>query len=171
MLGELQGDQLTRVPRGYLQGPSGGATTCGYKQFLGFREFEPAFATSDRFYPELLRTFKALTPLRALPEHRRSSKPRRRRRCCSTRTAAGPAHVPRHHGPDPGGEYHARLARWRERFAAESSLDARLAAGAPVVFGAALVLGHRRVADVVERLAAARCRSPRSSRLPSGTTA
>ena len=24
---------------------------------------QPAFATSDEFYPELLRTFKALTPL------------------------------------------------------------------------------------------------------------
>ena len=62
VLGELQGEQLTRVPRGYLKDhPAGGYLR--YKQFLGFREFEPGFATSDRFYPELLRTFKALTPL------------------------------------------------------------------------------------------------------------
>ena len=62
VLGELQGEQLTRVPRGYLKDHPAGEYL-RYKQFLGFREFEPAFATSDRFYPELLRTFKALTPL------------------------------------------------------------------------------------------------------------
>jgi uncharacterized protein (TIGR02453 family) len=62
VLGELQGDRLTRVPRGYLKDHPAGEYL-RYKQFLGFREFEPAFATSDRFYPELLRTFKALTPL------------------------------------------------------------------------------------------------------------
>jgi uncharacterized protein (TIGR02453 family) len=62
VLGELQGDQLTRVPRGYLKDHPA-ADYLRHKQFLGFREFEPAFATSDRFYPELLRTFKALTPL------------------------------------------------------------------------------------------------------------
>jgi uncharacterized protein (TIGR02453 family) len=62
VLGELQGDRLTRVPRGYLKDHPAGEYL-RFKQFLGFREFEPAFATSDRFYPELLRTFKALTPL------------------------------------------------------------------------------------------------------------
>ena len=62
VLGALQGDQLTRVPRGYLKDHPAGEYL-RYKQFLGFREFEPAFATSERFYPELLRTFKALTPL------------------------------------------------------------------------------------------------------------
>ena len=62
VLGELQGEQLTRVPRGYLRDHPAGEYL-RYKQFLGFREFEPGFATSDRFYPELLRTFKALTPL------------------------------------------------------------------------------------------------------------
>jgi uncharacterized protein (TIGR02453 family) len=62
VLGELQGDRLTRVPRGYLKEHPAGEYL-RFKQFLGFREFEPAFATSDRFYPELLRTFKALAPL------------------------------------------------------------------------------------------------------------
>jgi uncharacterized protein (TIGR02453 family) len=62
VLGELQGDRLTRVPRGYLKDHPA-AEYLRYKQFLGFREFEPAFATSDRFYPELVRTFRALTPL------------------------------------------------------------------------------------------------------------
>ena len=62
VLGELQGDQLTRVPRGYLKDHPA-APYLRFKQFLGFREFAPGFATSDDFYPELLRTFKALTPL------------------------------------------------------------------------------------------------------------
>src|SRR5436189_4206281 len=62
VLGELQGERLTRVPRGYLKDHPA-AEYLRYKQFLGFREFEPGFATSDRFYPELVRTFKALTPL------------------------------------------------------------------------------------------------------------
>src|SRR5688572_9942350 len=61
-VGTLDGEQLTRVPRGYLKDHPA-ADYLRFKQFLGFREFEPAFATSDRFYPELLRTFKALTPL------------------------------------------------------------------------------------------------------------
>jgi len=62
VLGELQGDQLTRVPRGYLPDHPA-ASYLRFKQFLGFREFAAGFATSDDFYPELLRTFKALTPL------------------------------------------------------------------------------------------------------------
>ena len=62
VLGELQGERLTRVPRGYLKDHPA-AEYLRYKQFLGFREFEPGFATSERFYPELLSTFKALTPL------------------------------------------------------------------------------------------------------------
>jgi len=62
VLGELQGEQLSRVPRGFLKDLPA-APYLRFKQFLGFREFPPAFATSDEFYPELLRTFKALTPL------------------------------------------------------------------------------------------------------------
>ena len=41
---------------------------------------------------------------------------------------------------DPSGEYHARLARWRERLATESALDARLAVVRLIVFGAAVLL-------------------------------
>ena len=62
VLGELQGDQLTRVPRGFAKDHPA-AHYLRFKQFLGFREFKPEFATSPDFYPELLRTFKALTPL------------------------------------------------------------------------------------------------------------
>jgi uncharacterized protein (TIGR02453 family) len=62
VLGGLQGERLTRVPRGYLKDHPAG-DYLRFKQFLGFREFDPAFATSPRFYPELLRTFKTLAPL------------------------------------------------------------------------------------------------------------
>jgi hypothetical protein len=41
---------------------------------------------------------------------------------------------------DPLAEYQARLARWRARLAAESALDARLAAARLIVFGAAVAL-------------------------------
>ena len=34
-----------------------------FKQFLAGREYDPAFATSRRFYPELLRVFRAVAPV------------------------------------------------------------------------------------------------------------
>jgi uncharacterized protein (TIGR02453 family) len=61
-VGELGGDRLTRVPRGYLKDDPA-AHYLQFKQFLGGCEYEPAFATSPRFYPELLRVFKAVSPL------------------------------------------------------------------------------------------------------------
>ncbi len=62
VLGELQGDQLIRVPSGYAKDHPA-AQYLRRKQFLGFREFPAEFAYGEDFYPELLRTFKALTPL------------------------------------------------------------------------------------------------------------
>jgi uncharacterized protein (TIGR02453 family) len=74
-LGELQGDQLTRVPSGYAKDHPA-AQYLRHKQFLGFRELPAEFACSDDFYPELLRTFKALTPLvRFLNEAIKSGRP------------------------------------------------------------------------------------------------
>ena len=61
-LGGLQGDRLTRVPRGYpKEHPA--AHYLQFKQFLGFREEEAAFATRADFYKQLVTTFKTLTPL------------------------------------------------------------------------------------------------------------
>jgi uncharacterized protein (TIGR02453 family) len=61
-VGELTGERLTRVPRGYpADHPA--AQYLRFKQFLGGREYEASFAASTRFYPELLRVFKAVTPL------------------------------------------------------------------------------------------------------------
>jgi hypothetical protein len=50
------------MPRGYLKDHPA-ARYLRYKQFLAGREFEADFATSPRFYPELLRIFRAVAPL------------------------------------------------------------------------------------------------------------
>ena len=60
--GEVGGEQLTRVPRGF---PAGSAVA-GYlrhKQFLAGRNFPPELATTSRFYKTLLETYKAMLPL------------------------------------------------------------------------------------------------------------
>jgi len=41
---------------------------------------------------------------------------------------------------DPSAEYHARLARWRDRLSTLSALDARLAAARLLVFGTAAAI-------------------------------
>jgi uncharacterized protein (TIGR02453 family) len=61
-VGALEGERLSRVPRGY---PSDhpAAEYLRFKQFLAGRQFEAEFATSARFYPQLLQIFKAVVPL------------------------------------------------------------------------------------------------------------
>ena len=61
-VGELTGERLTRVPNGYLRDHPA-AHYLQFKQFIGGCEHEAAFATSPRFYSELLRVFRAVTPL------------------------------------------------------------------------------------------------------------
>jgi len=58
----LQGDTMTRLPRGY---PSDhpAAEFLKFRQFYGGAEFPAALAHSREFYPTLLATFKALMPL------------------------------------------------------------------------------------------------------------
>ena len=60
-LGGLQGETLTRVPRGF---PSShpAAADLKRKQFLAFKEWPPEFMTSDEFWPELLTVFRAIAP-------------------------------------------------------------------------------------------------------------
>jgi len=60
--GEMSGDRLTRVPRGYVKDHPA-AHYLQFKQFLGASEYEASFATSPAFYRELLKVFKAVTPL------------------------------------------------------------------------------------------------------------
>ena len=47
-LGGLQGDTLTRVPRGFAKDHPAAAYLL-HRQFMGFREEPAAFATSQRF--------------------------------------------------------------------------------------------------------------------------
>jgi uncharacterized protein (TIGR02453 family) len=61
-IGALSGARLVGVPRGYPASHPA-MEYLRFKQFLAVREFEPAFAITDRFYPELLRTFRAVAPL------------------------------------------------------------------------------------------------------------
>jgi uncharacterized protein (TIGR02453 family) len=61
-VGELGGEQLTRVPRGYLKDHPA-ADYLRYRQFLAGCEYGAEFATSARFYPELLRIFRGIVPL------------------------------------------------------------------------------------------------------------
>jgi uncharacterized protein (TIGR02453 family) len=61
-LGGLQGDRLTRVPRGFAK-EHPAADYLQLKQFLGFREEGATFATGPDFYRQLVATFKQLTPL------------------------------------------------------------------------------------------------------------
>lgn len=61
-VGQLHGEQITRVPRGYPKDHPA-ANYLRFRQFLGGREFAAEFATSRRFYPELVTTFRALMPL------------------------------------------------------------------------------------------------------------
>jgi uncharacterized protein (TIGR02453 family) len=61
-VGELSGEQLTRVPRGYLKDHPA-AEYLRHRQFLGGREYPADFAVSPRFYSELLTVFRGITPL------------------------------------------------------------------------------------------------------------
>ena len=61
-VGGLGGEQLSSMPRGYLKDHPA-AHYLRYKQFLAGREYEADFATTSRFYPELLRIFRAVAPL------------------------------------------------------------------------------------------------------------
>jgi len=62
LLGRLEGEKLTRVPRGFSKDDPA-AEYLKFKQFLGGREFPAEFAMSAEFYPALIDTYKALMPL------------------------------------------------------------------------------------------------------------
>ena len=61
-VGALDGELLTRVPRGF-QKDDPAAPYLKYRNFLAGREFPPAFALTPSFYPTLLRTFRAILPM------------------------------------------------------------------------------------------------------------
>jgi uncharacterized protein (TIGR02453 family) len=61
-VGTLDGERLTRVPRGF-QKDHPAAEYLKHRNFLAGREFPPEFATRTEFYPTLVATFRALMPL------------------------------------------------------------------------------------------------------------
>ena len=61
-LGGLQGDRMTRVPRGFPKDHPA-AHYLQFRQFMVFREEPAAFAHSTRFYQQLRWTFETIMPL------------------------------------------------------------------------------------------------------------
>jgi uncharacterized protein (TIGR02453 family) len=61
-VGSLGGAQLSRVPRGYAKDHPA-AEYLRHKQFVAGCEFPADFALSARFYAELLKVFRAVSPL------------------------------------------------------------------------------------------------------------
>jgi uncharacterized protein (TIGR02453 family) len=61
-VGSLEGERLTRVPRGFAKDDPA-ADFLKHRRFVAGREFPADLATSASFYPTILRTFKAILPL------------------------------------------------------------------------------------------------------------
>jgi len=61
-LGGLQGDRLTRVPRGFAKDHPA-AEYLQYRQFMAFREEPAAFATRKDFYKQVRETLATIAPL------------------------------------------------------------------------------------------------------------
>jgi len=61
-VGVLEGERLTRVPRGFAKDDPA-AEYLKYRGFLAGRELPADFATRSEFYPTLVATFKAVMPL------------------------------------------------------------------------------------------------------------
>jgi uncharacterized protein (TIGR02453 family) len=60
-VGEVQGERLTRVPRGFPKDHPA-AEHLKLKQFLAGRDYPADFALSPRFYRDLLGVFRAIVP-------------------------------------------------------------------------------------------------------------
>jgi uncharacterized protein (DUF2461 family) len=61
LLGELHGEQLSRVPKGYLPDHPA-ADLLRYKRFILYVELPAELATSPQLYSEIVRRFRALAP-------------------------------------------------------------------------------------------------------------
>jgi uncharacterized protein (TIGR02453 family) len=61
-LGEMQGEQLSRVPKGFSIGHPA-ADLVRFKQFLWWVELPVEVATTPALYSEILRRFRAMAPL------------------------------------------------------------------------------------------------------------
>ena len=61
-MGELYGEQLSRVPKGFAAGHPA-ADLVRYKQWLVYTPLDRSLATTPNLFPELLKRFRAMTPL------------------------------------------------------------------------------------------------------------
>lgn len=61
-VGVLDGERLTRVPRGHMKDDPA-AEYLKYRNFMAGREFPAELAVARAFYPTLLRTFRAVMPI------------------------------------------------------------------------------------------------------------
>ena len=61
LLGDLQGDQLARVPKGFCAGDPA-ADLVRYKQWLFWTMLDPALATTPQLLPEIVKRLRAMTP-------------------------------------------------------------------------------------------------------------
>jgi uncharacterized protein (TIGR02453 family) len=61
-VGTLDGERLRRVPRGFPKDHPA-AEYLRYRQFLAGVEYPPSFATTRRFYPDVLKVFRHIAPL------------------------------------------------------------------------------------------------------------
>jgi uncharacterized protein (TIGR02453 family) len=61
LLGELQGDKLTRVPKGFAADHPA-ADLLRFKQFVLYTVLPPEVATSPKLYPEIVDRFRAMVP-------------------------------------------------------------------------------------------------------------
>jgi uncharacterized protein (TIGR02453 family) len=61
-VGELEGDRLQRVPRGFPKDHEA-AEYLKHRQFLAGAEFPAAFATSPKFYAGVVEVFRRIAPL------------------------------------------------------------------------------------------------------------
>ena len=60
-LGELQGEQLSRVPKGFLA-TDPAADLLRFKSFFLYVNLEPEMATTPQFFTEVLTRFKIMKP-------------------------------------------------------------------------------------------------------------
>lgn len=62
VVGTLEGEKLQKVPRGFpAEHPA--AELLKHRQFLAGRELPPSIASTPKFYPTLLDTFRVIVPL------------------------------------------------------------------------------------------------------------
>jgi uncharacterized protein (DUF2461 family) len=60
-LGNLEGAQLSRVPRGFPADHSA-ADLLRYKYFILYKELPPSLATSPKLYKAIVNRFRAMVP-------------------------------------------------------------------------------------------------------------